>query len=160
MKAVAETSRTNKLILCQVSSLCNSLFNIYRPKSYNILYIHIYIYIYIIYKCMYIYIYIYVCIIMYRVYNTVKPKCIKYLKQKALYFSVFVSLFGTLFKNLFHNSFQNFFSKNEHLNAFETDLYDMARNIVQNSKVTCQKTSNGLMRTTSQNHTKSQILLL
>ena len=32
------------------------------------------------YVYIYIYIYIYVCIIMYRVYNTVKPKCIKYLK--------------------------------------------------------------------------------
>ena len=41
--------------------------------------------------------------------------------------------------------------KNEHVNAFETGLYDMVRNIefkiVQNSKVTCQNTSNALMKT-------------
>ena len=42
--------------------------------------------------------------------------------------------------------------KNEHLNAFETDLYDMVvtsnlRELIQNSKVTCQKTSNALLKT-------------
>ena len=36
--------------------------------------------------------------------------------------------------------------KNEHLNEFETDLYDMVPNI-QNFKVTCQKISNALMKT-------------
>ena len=76
---------------------------------------------------------------------------IKRIKWKAFFYEKSENTSETIVDNFGFTSVRTPL-KNEHLNAFESNLYDMVHNIefkrvFKNSKVTCQKTSKALMGT-------------